>query len=137
MYLSNIQVYVCTYNIRLPILESLTYPVLSYLTEWRRNIYGHSGLVRTKFLENHIKNAIGDSRFYSIVLISPDQVLKSGPSCKTLLRHCTVQAKNAFVANISLGSCTQNLYTISTVQLLQQFNRCNGSCPIHVSMFIN
>ena len=44
--------------------------------QWRRNIYGHSGLVRTKFLENHIENAIRDSRFYSIVLISPDQVVK-------------------------------------------------------------
>ena len=48
----------------------------------------HSALIRTKFLENHIKNAIGDSRFYSIVPISPDQVQKSGPSQKTFLRHC-------------------------------------------------
>ena len=63
-------------------------PLFSVPFQWRRNIYGPSGLVRTKLLENHIKNTFGDSRFYSIVLISPDQVLKFGLSLKTFLRHC-------------------------------------------------
>ena len=38
------------------------------------------GLVRTKFWENHSRNAIGDDRFYWDMLISPDKVLKSGQS---------------------------------------------------------
>ena len=38
------------------------------------------GLVRTKFWENHSRNAIGDDRFYWDKLISPDKVLKSGQS---------------------------------------------------------
>ena len=46
------------------------------------------GLVRTKFWENHSRNAIGDDRFYWDMLISPEKVLKSGQSLKTFHHHC-------------------------------------------------
>ena len=51
-------------------------PVNGNLLQWRRNIYGHSGLVWTKFWENYIGYAIGDDKFYMDILISPDQVKK-------------------------------------------------------------
>ena len=50
--------------------------------QWRRNIYGHSGLVRTKFWQNHLRNAIRmiDSlktyQFVRTKFRSPDQVRK-------------------------------------------------------------
>ena len=54
----------------------------------RRNVYGHSGLVLTKFLGNYIRNTTMDNKFCIDILISPDKVLKSGQSWKTLIRHC-------------------------------------------------
>ena len=46
----------------------------------RRNVYGHSGLFRTKFWKNDIRNMTGDDKFCIEILISPDKVLKSGQS---------------------------------------------------------
>ena len=54
----------------------------------RRNVYGHSRLVQKIFLGNHIRNTTRDDKFCIDILISPEKVLKSGQSWKTLLRHC-------------------------------------------------
>ena len=46
------------------------------ILQGRRHVYGHSGLVRTKFWDNHISYTTGDDKFSIDILISPDKVEK-------------------------------------------------------------
>ena len=46
-----------------------------------------SGLVWTNFWEIHIRNSIRDDRFFTYIVIGPDQIMKSRPSWKMFLYH--------------------------------------------------